>query len=253
MLALLALLAPAQAVEFSLFGSCPGVTAFTIDEISPGAAVAIISGRVGDSLLPSGPCRGLEVGLSEVRVLTRLVDRDLDGVIAFDRILGPGTCGAPLQIVDMTVCEASSTVRELGVVDVDCPTDWLVGTPCNGVDYGGGCTPEETGYHYNGIYDDGVQNYACWWHTKNQAWNTDTSTNFYALAEHFGITPGIGGSRWCHPRDGDPCAAGTCAAEPGGYFDSGDVGAWGWCGDAPFMSGGHVCLPVDDELAELCR
>ena len=51
--------------------------------------------------------------------------------------------------------------------------DWLVGIGCGGRQYGGGCTPAETGYHYKGVHRGrDRKDYACWWHTKNQSWNT---------------------------------------------------------------------------------
>lgn len=111
----------------------------------------------------------------------------------------------------------------------------LVGTPCNGTDYGGGCTAAETGYHYKGAYDG----YQCWWHTKNQAWNTSTATNYYSLATHFGLDPNSGVASWCHEFGSTPDPYGYDS----NYNESSNVGAWGWCGGAPFASGGFVCFP----------
>jgi cysteine-rich repeat protein len=128
-------------------------------------------------------------------------------------------------------------------VSNNCLKDWLVGTPCNGNNYGGGCTPAETGYHFKGLYSSGGQQWACWWHTKNQAWNTSTSTNFHALANHFQLANNTGGSKWCHAKSVDPCSAGTCSMSNSGYFSSNQTGAWGWCGGSPFTSGGFVCFP----------
>ena len=123
--------------------------------------------------------------------------------------------------------------------------DWLVGSACNGVDFGGGCTPAETGYHYQGVFTRNGTNYACWWHTKNQAWNTSTGSNLYALAQQFGLDPNTGGSDWCHPEGvADPCAATSACTGGANYFSSGNVGAWGWCGGAPFTSGGYACVAV---------
>ncbi|MFT4627732.1 MAG: hypothetical protein ACI8PZ_006419 [Myxococcota bacterium] len=254
MLVLALLLAPAGAVDFDLYGSCPGAQRFTIDALAPGAAVALLTGTPdGAGVLRGGPCGGVVTGLGEPRFLARRVDDDFDGTIAFDRVMGPDKCGMPLQVLDLTTCDVS-TVLVVGSVDLgDCPGDWLLGTPCNGADFGGGCTPDEPGYHYKGIYDGDVEPFACWWHTKNQAWNTDTSSNFHHLAEAFGLETGVGGSQWCHSFASDPCGSGACVASPGGYFDLGDVGAWGWCGGDPFTSGGHVCVPVSDDVASRCR
>lgn len=113
--------------------------------------------------------------------------------------------------------------------------DYLVGTPCNGVDFGDGCDPQETGYHYKGMYDG----YYCWWYTKNQAWNTDNTTNPYNLAVHFGLNPNSGVQNWCFDFNND-------VPEPmnynANYNDPNDVGSFGWCGGAPFTSGGWTCF-----------
>lgn len=123
--------------------------------------------------------------------------------------------------------------------------DWLVGTPCNGTDFGGGCTPAETGYHFQGVFPFNGVDHACWWHTKNQAWNTTTVTDFYALGQAFGLDPNTGGSTWCFPEGlADPCTTGACSGSAGYYFDPSNIGAWGWCGGAPFASGGYVCMAV---------
>ena len=125
----------------------------------------------------------------------------------------------------------------------NCLKDWKVGTPCNGYNGSGGCTPQETGYHFKGIYTAGNVKYGCWWHTKNQAWNTNNTTNFFSLAQQFKLQTGIGGSKWCYAKAADPCASGTCTNNNNSYFAQNQVGAWGWCGGAPFSSGGFVCIP----------
>jgi hypothetical protein len=113
--------------------------------------------------------------------------------------------------------------------------DWLVGTPCNGTDFGGGCTAAETGYHYLGQFDG----YQCWWHTKNQAWNTTTATNIYSLAQRFGLNPASARSHWCVPRSAIPTP--TTLGTPA-FGGSSNISAWGWCGGPPFASGGWICL-----------
>lgn len=117
--------------------------------------------------------------------------------------------------------------------------DWLVGTPCNSVDYGGGCTAAETGYHFK----QWKNNMACWWHTKNQAWSTTTSTNAYQLALHFGLDPNTQKNTWCSPFSSDPFTTngGPTSWSPYGTGSS-NIGSWGWCGGAPFASGGFVCF-----------
>ncbi len=112
--------------------------------------------------------------------------------------------------------------------------DWLVGTACNG--QATPCTATETGYHYKGAYDG----YQCWWHTKNQAWNTTTATNIYSLAQHFGLNASTAVQNWCQPFSGTPTplSYSTFAS----YTLPTNVGAWGWCGGTNLSSGGWVCL-----------
>ena len=114
--------------------------------------------------------------------------------------------------------------------------DWLVNSSCNGVDFGGGCTAIETGYHYKGAYGG----YQCWWHTKNQAWNTTVNTNIYQLAIRFNLNPATGREQWCDAFANTPNPGGY--AVNANYNSQQNIGAWGWCGGAPFASGGWVCL-----------
>jgi hypothetical protein len=114
-------------------------------------------------------------------------------------------------------------------------TDWLVGTEC-GAAFSSTCTAAETGYHYKGMYDG----YQCWWHTKNQAWNTTTSTNIYALAQQFGLDVSTAVQNWCVPFSGTPTP--TSYGSFSSYTSPTNVGAWGWCGGAPMASGGWVCM-----------
>jgi hypothetical protein len=256
----LALLLPAvsfAAPTLGLSGSCPGPMDIDLSGFTPDGRIGFLLSRVGpgSDVIPSGPCAGVETGLSGPRWLNSL--SDADGAMSFSPSVPDGACTSFIQMLDVSTCTLTA-VGDLGAggiigggVPEGCPQDWLVGTECNGVDFGGGCTPEETGYHFNGYFNEGGQDYACWWHTKNQAWNTTSETNFYSVAENFSLVPGAGGSIWCYPRDSDPCASGACNTS-GSYHDIGNVGAWGWCGDGPFLSGGHMCLPVDDGLEASC-
>jgi hypothetical protein len=120
--------------------------------------------------------------------------------------------------------------------------DWLVGTACNGIDYGNGCTPADTGYHYRGRFASGGSQYECWWHTRNQAWNTSTNSNIHQLGLQFGLNPNIGTSNWCFHFTEDPCAVGTCGNGWNFYSDVGNIGAWGWCAETDPDMGGFVCF-----------
>jgi len=123
------------------------------------------------------------------------------------------------------------------------PEDWARFTQCNGVDYGGGCTIEETGYHYRGKWGK----WHCWWHTKNQAWNTTPATNYYQLALRFGLLPHHLDHKadWCVPRGIDrprPREMPYGAETNPWMFSKEGYGGPGWCGGAPFESGVFVCL-----------
>ena len=111
-----------------------------------------------------------------------------------------------------------------------CFADWKVGVPSNDPQ----CTVQETGYHWKGIYNG----YACWWNTKNQAWNSP-ATNPYQLAQFFNLDVGTGQVSWCHSFASNPSPPlGGC----NGYCDINENHMWGWCGGAPFTSGGWVCF-----------
>ena len=115
-----------------------------------------------------------------------------------------------------------------------CFDDWMVGLPCSGEIHSGGCIPEETGYHWKGIYNG----YACWWNTKNQAWNS-AATNPYQLALFFGLNVNTGQVDWCNSFASTPNPPlGGCH----GYCDIGETTMWGWCGGEPFTSGGWMCF-----------
>ena len=240
--------------DLTVGGICPGVVTLEVDGLYPGSWVALMTGDVeGTTPMGAGPCPDVETGFLEPRLLRTFIDDDLDGSIHLTPFLRGGACDAHLQAVSLSTCDASEVVGlGDGPTPDDCPLDsWLMDIPCNGVDLGDGCSPEEPGYHYQGVFEQVGQWYGCWWHTKNQAWNTDTTTNFYSLAENFGLVPGAGGSAWCYPLASDPCDSGACATSAS-YHTIGDVGAWGWCGGAPFTSGGHVCIPIDEELGLAC-
>lgn len=152
-----------------------------------------------------------------------------------------GSCAGGSSIVACAPGDGCCPAGCTGATDTDCNcfNDFLVGTPCNGVNFGNGCSPSDTGYHFVGIYDG----YACFWHQKNQAWNTSTSSNFYALAQHFMVTPGVGRCHWCDNKFAQPTplAYDSCTS----YFDQNNVGAWGWCAEVDPDSVGFVCIPTD--------
>ena len=89
-----------------------------------------------------------------------------------------------------------------------CLKNW----PCDPIH--GPCLNSEPGYHWKGLFTQNNVQYACWWHTKNQGWNTTTATNFWHLADHFQLGKNLGTSRWCFEFASDPCRAGACAPGP---------------------------------------
>ena len=156
-----------------------------------------------------------------------------------------GACTGGVAVVACVAGDGCCPVGCAPAQDIDCGCfdDWLVGTPCNGIDYGNGCVPADTGYHFVGMYDG----YACFWHQKNQAWNTTTASNFYHLGQSFNVTPGVGKCGWCANKYSvpTPLTYDSCVQ----YFDQSNVGAWGWCAESDPDSVGFVCIPPENNVA----
>jgi hypothetical protein len=95
----------------------------------------------------------------------------------------------------------------------NCLQGWMDGElMCNPIH--GACEDSETGYHWKGLFLSNNVQYACWWHTKNQGWNTTANTNFFALAEHFLLATGVGGSTRTTPVSSRVATPRRCVGRP---------------------------------------
>jgi hypothetical protein len=118
---LIALAAPTLTLE----GACPGVAEITIAGLTPGGEAALVSGMPGSSVLPGGPCAGLETGLDRVRPEARLRDADGDGRVSVAPTLPDRACEGSIQAVDLSACTLSGVVALDGsdVCDEGAATD----------------------------------------------------------------------------------------------------------------------------------
>jgi acetyltransferase-like isoleucine patch superfamily enzyme len=215
--------------------------------IGDSVSTASIAGIIGPNVvIGSGASIDATARIRKGSTLGNDVTVLSNGRVGRDAIIGDGAIiGQNVRIAARAQVTATTTVPDGTVVQAgeiyDDPAqgqlgDWLLGTPCNGTTHSGGCTTPETGYHFKGIYG----NYACWWHTKNQAWNTTTSTNLYSLAQEFGLDASTGVQQWCSSFASTPPPQSYNAS----YNSSSQIGAWGWCGGTPFSSGGWACFEM---------
>jgi cysteine-rich repeat protein len=160
------------------------------------------------------------------------------------------TCGDGFVQEGVEECDDADAVNNNACDNdcnqTDCLTDWLVGEfECDPIE--GGCLDSEPGYHWKGLFTALDVQYACWWHTKNEGWNTGQASNYWHLAERFNLATNAGQARWCYSFDtDDPCGIGACGLGPlpANYFAQNNIGAFGWCGGNPWESGGFVCIPA---------
>ncbi|PRQ08105.1 DUF4215 domain-containing protein [Enhygromyxa salina] len=181
-------------------------------------------------------------------------DANDDDTDACPTTCAAATCGDGFVQAGVEECDDADAVDDNACSNncelTDCLTDWLAGelecTPVEGL-----CLDSETGYHWRGLFMHQGEQYACWWHTKNQGWNTSSATNYWKLAERFELETNTGRARWCYGFDAEPCSIGACglAPLPPDYFTQGNVGAFGWCGgENPGDSGGFVCIPAPNSV-----
>ena len=218
----------------------------------------------GNDLCQDGACAGdpvscddgLACTLDSCDPETGCINEPVDGLCSTEVTCSESLCEPGVGCVEQVVndccgngvVEAGEDCDDGNVVDGDacapdcsselCYDDWQVGAPCNGTNFGNGCSPQLTGYHYRGSFNG----WECWWHTRNQAWNTSSATNHYHLAETFGLEPNKGWCQWCFDWSATPSGMheGGC-----GYTGSGDSGAWGWCAESNYWQGGWICFPSE--------
>lgn len=87
-------------------GQCGQTTNLNVQNATPGASVAIVSGRSGLTTIPSGPCAGTDIPLSNP--IVRTIDRaNAQGHVGFTfPYLRP--CGVDYLAIDLTTCAAAA-------------------------------------------------------------------------------------------------------------------------------------------------
>ncbi len=90
-------------------GSCPGAATISVSGATPNGTVAMAYGVPGAFTIPSGPCAGVNLGLS-APTLAGFFSADGSGNLSLSPSLPAGVCGLSLQAVDMSSCTASNVV-----------------------------------------------------------------------------------------------------------------------------------------------
>jgi len=94
----------------ALSGGCPGLVTFDIDDATPNASAALISGpSAGSNTVPAGACAGAPLGLNSP-TLRQVVTTDGSGSASFSTTLPSGACGAVMQILDLGTCLTSDVL-----------------------------------------------------------------------------------------------------------------------------------------------
>ena len=97
--------------NLNLSGVCPGSVTVTVDGLTAGGNVAIVSGTApGVTTIPNGVCAGVELDVDGGSLLA-VVTADGSGVFDVTRDINAGLCGLFIQAVDLSTCELSNVVQ----------------------------------------------------------------------------------------------------------------------------------------------
>ncbi|MFT4625881.1 MAG: hypothetical protein ACI8PZ_004552 [Myxococcota bacterium] len=110
---LIALAAAALAVPtVTPAGSCPGPMTITFDGLTPGGQFVVLgSAGLGSTLLPGGPCAGVDTGLAAPLMwVAPITDLDADGIAVLSPTVPGPACGNFVTVLDMTTCEVAIPV-----------------------------------------------------------------------------------------------------------------------------------------------
>ncbi len=209
----------------------------------------------GDMYVPLGQDT-LYTGCNCTAAETGLVAYIYTGTGAFDGCEGNGgTTNGMLGVMDEMPDYAHANI--LGFVcEFSCAAgtarhaycDWARGAPCANTGTCGSCDPAVTpGYYYRGKFNG----YHCWYHTYNQEWNVNVSTNINALALAFGLDPTTASSQWCVDFGDIPVPPFSTTS----YNTPTNVGAWGCCSGgftAAGGAGGFVCILDNGSAGGIC-
>ena len=99
-------------VELGLDGDCPGEASIDITG-TPGGDFVIVAGDMeGSTVIPRGPCAGLDLGIQNSSgVLTKfgpIPDSDGDGMIHMTPTVPGGICDKKFVVVDLDACSVSA-------------------------------------------------------------------------------------------------------------------------------------------------
>lgn len=100
---------PGLGFHLTSAGSCPGPIQIYISGATPFGLVAFAYGTPGTYAIPSGPCAGTILDISNV-TLAAILPADATGSITIAPLVPAGVCGLTLQSVDLTHCLVSPTV-----------------------------------------------------------------------------------------------------------------------------------------------
>ena len=115
----------------SVGGECPGTVEIDLAVAAPDAQLLLVGAlQPGSSVVPSGPCAGLELGLDRPRLLQEVTTDGL-GNLHLEVDLGEAPCGAYLQAVVPSTCLPSNVDRlpqrnSVLAYDADSPADFFV-------------------------------------------------------------------------------------------------------------------------------
>jgi len=85
-------------------GDCPGRMTLSLSGGTPGGSASIVRGSApGSTLIPDGPCAGVELEISEANLVVT-APLDFAGAKVVTRDLTDVHCGAYLQAIDMATC-----------------------------------------------------------------------------------------------------------------------------------------------------
>jgi hypothetical protein len=103
---------PAEGLWLSASGACPGPAELNVSGATPSGPWALISSAgPGSVTVPGGPCTGTDLGVSPAGLrLRRISSADAAGAGSLPVSLPDVACGAYVQALDLSSCEASNVV-----------------------------------------------------------------------------------------------------------------------------------------------
>jgi hypothetical protein len=102
------LIAGEPSPRLEIAGVCPGTTILFADTLTPNGNIAVLKGSgLGASIIPAGPCAGVEAALDNMQLHT-IASADAAGTWGASPSVGPGVCDKAVQILDIATCTLSN-------------------------------------------------------------------------------------------------------------------------------------------------